>query len=100
VACLVSTQVSRYRFRHLAHLIKQPQQRKTVFVVVRLRDGKYWAGEWKWRGRTFTSRKHVAYLWGRRESAQSAVEQCGWKGVEVREVSRVEFARLPRKRVI
>jgi hypothetical protein len=89
----LSTQVSRYRFRHLAHLIKQPQQRKTVFAVRRDVDGLWWIGPYKWDGRRYTDTESRAYVWVRCTAAESAVAWSGLSGVTVVEVDAKRFAR-------
>jgi hypothetical protein len=89
----------RYLYRRLAHKIRQPRPRDTVFVVVRLRDGAWWAGPYRWRGETFTKNKRLAYLWGRREAAQVAASWNGWTGVEIVEVARLEFRPLRKRRI-
>ena len=86
--------------RHLAHKLftKHQQPTRTVWVAVRVKDGRYWAGEWKWYGRTFTSDPRMAYLWARREQVESTLLWGGWEGVVPVEVDYEQFARRPQKR--
>jgi len=81
--------LSRHLFRKLAHRLyaaTKPRER-TLFVVIRRRDGKGWLGPYKYRGETFTVDDRRWYRWGSRAAAESAVLWGGWTGVDVVEVS-------------
>jgi hypothetical protein len=48
-------------------------QRERIWVAVR-NDGKYWAGEYKWQGRTFVPHLKGAYKWGTESACRCAVD--------------------------
>lgn len=78
--------VSRHLFRRLAHRLapqsKVPDER-IVYAVRRAKDGLWWAGEYKWQGKTFTSNLRNRYLWGSDNAAKAAVDANGLRNVEV-----------------
>jgi hypothetical protein len=51
-------------------------RRRTVWVAVR-KDGKCWAGEWRWRGNTFTEHWRFTYRWGSERACRAAIELNG-----------------------
>ena len=77
--------LSRFLFRRLAHTIRQPKVRTSVWVVVR-GDGRGWLGPYKQRGVGWSVRREVWYLWGSEAAALSAVGWAGLVGVRVVEV--------------
>jgi hypothetical protein len=85
--------VSRYRFRHLAHRIRQPQRRTVMFAVQRNVDGLWWIGPYKWDGRRYTATESKAYVWAKRSAAESAVAWSALGGVTVVDVDAKRFAR-------
>ena len=81
----------RHLFRRLAHRIKQPATATatvSMFVLRRDRDGKVWAGPYKWRGVTFTSNKGA--WWGTATAAamQARVNDEGFTGCTIMQVRR------------
>lgn len=54
--------------------------------VVRRSDGAYWAGPYRWQGKTFTRREDFYYKWGTREAAESAVLWSGIDNVTVQQI--------------
>lgn len=80
----------RYLFRRLSHQIRQPDrvQPVTMFVLRRDKDGKCWAGPWRFTGKAFTI--HKQYWWGTatRQAMQARVDDEGFRGVSVVEVAR------------
>jgi hypothetical protein len=51
---------------------RKPEPR-IAWVAVR-NDGKYWAGEYRWQGRTFSSHPHLAYRWGTESACRAAID--------------------------
>ena len=47
------------------------------YYVARRTDGKYWAGEWRWRGRTFTAVPRYVYRWGTERACRASIEANG-----------------------
>ena len=81
--------MTRHRFRALSHrlaALHRPKAR-TLFVVIRLRDGYGWQGPWRYQGRTFTKNPAYWYRYGSRTAAETALSWEAWEGVEVREIS-------------
>lgn len=81
----------KHLFRRLSHQIRQPQRREvaaTMFVLRRDRDGKVWAGPYRWTGVTFTESKR--FWWGTATAAamQARVADEGFSGVSVVEIRR------------
>ncbi len=52
---------------------------RRVAYAVRRSDGKYWAGPYRWQGRTFTADRRFVHLWGTEVSAATAV---AWEGFD------------------
>jgi hypothetical protein len=55
-------------------------------VLVRDRDGKTWAGPYRWQGQTFTEAERFWYLFANVESARAAVAGNGFVGVTVKQI--------------
>lgn len=78
---------ARHLYRTLAHrlyraTLPQPRQR----WAVRRDDGKYWAGPYKWQGRTFSNNPALRYLYGTRAAAESAILWSGLDKVTVEQI--------------
>jgi len=71
--------------------------RNTAYVACRL-DGKYWAGEWKWQGKTFTTSSQLAYKWGTPESCEAAIIGNQLRNVVVKQVELDQFVKRPQTR--
>ena len=84
--------LSRHLFRRLAHTIRQPKVRTSVWVVVR-GDGRGWLGPYKQRGVGWRVQQESWYLWGSQAAAESAVAWEGLSDVTVVEVNAERFAR-------
>lgn len=69
--------IVRERHRHV------PSER---WVIVRDRDGRIWAGPYRWRGQTFTEAERFWYMFANIESAMAAVEGHGFVGVTVKQI--------------
>jgi hypothetical protein len=54
--------------------------------LVRDRDGKTWAGPYRWNGQTFTASERFWYLFANIESANAAIIGSGFVGVSVRQI--------------
>lgn len=81
----------RHLFRRLAHRIKQPATATatvSMFVLRRDRDGKVWAGPYRWTGATFTDAKK--FWWGTATAAamQARVNDEGFTGCTIMQVRR------------
>ena len=63
----------------------RPTPVRSVWVV-RRHDGTYWAGPYRWQGRTFTRREDFYYKWGTRQAAESAVLWSGIDNVTVEQI--------------
>ena len=77
---------SEWQHRRRPHPIasrRTPPPRRTVYAVRRDSDGRYWAGPYKYQGRTFTTTPNLIYVWGSRKAAESALLWGGWRGVTV-----------------
>lgn len=72
----------------MAHKVAQPVRRDSIHVLRRDRDGKWWAGPWKWTGRTFVS--NPAHRWATRSerAMRARVEDEGFTGVTIVRVDR------------
>ena len=75
---------------------RKPQAR--MVWVVRRTDGKFWAGEYRWQGQTFTDHIPFIYLYGTRSACMAGAERCGFANVEAVEVELSRFAKRPMKR--
>lgn len=60
-------------------------RRHSVWVAVR-RDGKCWAGEWRWRGITFTEHWRYTYRWGSERACRAAIEMNGIRNTEAKRI--------------
>jgi hypothetical protein len=56
------------------------------WVLVRDRDGRVWAGPYRWQGQTFTEAERFWYLFANVESARAAVAGNGFVGVTVKQI--------------
>ena len=56
---------------------------KDRWLIIRDRDGRVWAGPYRWKGETFTKSQRYWYLFANVESAQAAVTGHGFVGVTV-----------------
>ena len=56
------------------------------WVLVRDRDGRVWAGPYRWQGITFTEARRFWYQFTNVESAQAASISHGFVGVSVKQV--------------
>jgi hypothetical protein len=56
------------------------------WVLVRDRDGRTWAGPYRWQGQTFTEAERFWYLFANIESAEAAIIGSGFFGVSVRQI--------------
>ena len=90
VRCFGYVESVRHLFRRLSHQIRQPSRvpPATMFVLRRDKDGKCWAGPWRFTGNTFTV--HRKYWWATATEAamQARVADEGFRGVSVVEVLR------------
>jgi hypothetical protein len=56
-------------------------------VLVRERDGKTWAGPYRWQGQTFTESERFWYLFNNIDSAIAAIDGHGFVGVTVQQIA-------------
>ena len=56
------------------------------WVLVRDRDGKAWAGPYRWQGQTFTEAERFWYWFANVESANAAIIGSGFVGVTVKQI--------------
>ncbi len=56
------------------------------WVLVRDRDGRTWAGPYRWQGQTFTEAERFWYLFANVESARAAVTGNEFVGVTVKQI--------------
>jgi hypothetical protein len=61
-------------------------------------DGKCWAGEYRWQGKTFTNHKPFIYFWGSELACRSAIEAWGFANVYPVEVEFDSSVKRPQKR--
>ena len=80
---LVRNAVKRVR---VAALERHPQPSNSRWVLVRERDGRVWAGYYRWQGQTFTEAQRFWYLFPNIESANAAIIGNGFVGVSVRQI--------------
>lgn len=66
--------------RWLDRFRPKPAQNRTVWKAQRS-DGKCWAGEYRWQGRTFTNHPHLFYYWGSERACLSAIQAWGFANV-------------------
>jgi hypothetical protein len=65
---------------------RQARPSASRWVLVRDRDGKTWAGPYRWQGQTFTTSERFWYLFNNVESANAAIIGSGFVGVSVRQI--------------
>ena len=56
------------------------------WVLIRNRDGRVWAGPYRWQGQTFTEAERFWYLFANVESARAAVAGNEFVGVTVKQI--------------
>lgn len=56
------------------------------WVIIRHRDGKVWAGPYRWQGITFTEAERFWYLFANIESANACIIGSGFTGVTVKQI--------------
>ena len=66
---------------------RQAKPSHSRWVLVRDRDGKVWAGPYRWQGQTFTKAERFLYQFTNHESAQSAVTGSGFVGVTPKQIA-------------
>jgi len=77
----------RIKSRARGLLERQVKPLHSRFVLIRDRDGRVWAGPYRWRGQTFTEAERFWYQFTNQESAQAAVTGHGFVGVTVKQIS-------------
>jgi hypothetical protein len=55
--------------------------------MVRDRDGRVWAGPYRWQGITFTEAERFWYLFNNIDSAIAAIDGHGFVGVTVKQIA-------------
>jgi hypothetical protein len=65
---------------------RQAKPSHSRWVLIRDRDGRVWAGPYRWRGQTFTEAERFWYQFTNHESAQAAVTGHGFVGVTVKQI--------------
>lgn len=65
---------------------RQAKPSHSRWVLVRDRDGRVWAGPYRWRGQTFTEAERFWYQFTNQESAQAAVAGHGFVGVTAKQI--------------
>lgn len=87
------------RWRRLGRKIlgrPAPVQKRMVWRAERT-DGKCWAGEYRWQGRTFTSHEPLFYYWGSEKACRSAIEWRGFANVHPVAVEFDSSVKRPKK---
>jgi hypothetical protein len=85
------------RWRRLFRLPPKPTPTRIVWKAQRT-DGKCWAGEYRWQGKTFTNHKPFIYLWGSELACRTAIEAWGFANVYPVEVEFDGSVKRPQKR--
>jgi hypothetical protein len=75
----------------------KPTPRRTVWRAERA-DGKCWAGEYLWQGRTFTHDERFIYLWGSEAACRAAIQWRGFANVRPVEVEFDSSVKRPKKK--
>ena len=57
------------------------------WVLIRDRDGRAWAGPYRWQGQTFTESERFWYLFNNIDSAIAAIDGHGFVGVTVQQIA-------------
>ena len=57
------------------------------WVLIRERDGRVWAGPYRWQGITFTEAERFWYLFTNFESANAAIIGNGFVGVSAKQIA-------------
>jgi hypothetical protein len=76
---------------------RKPTPKRTVWRAERA-DGKCWAGEYRWQGRTFTSHEPFFYYWGSEAACRTAIQWRGFANVRPVEVEFDSSAKRPKKK--
>jgi hypothetical protein len=63
--------------RHAAHYLRRRLGMGATYVAMRS-DGKYWAGPYRWQGRTFTVHRRYIFRWGTKRSCNAAIYGSGF----------------------
>jgi len=61
-------------------------------------DGKCWAGEYRWQGKTFTSHAPNIYYWGSEIACRAAIEAFGFANVRPVKIEFDRSVMRPQKR--
>ena len=72
------------RVRSLAE--RQARPGGSRWVLIRDRDGRVWAGPYRWQGQTFTEAERFWYWFANVESANAAIIGSGFVGVTVKQI--------------
>jgi hypothetical protein len=67
-------------------LERQAQPSRHLWVLLRERDGRVWAGPYRWQGQTFTEAERFWYRFANVESANAAIIGNGFAGVTVKQI--------------
>jgi hypothetical protein len=65
---------------------RQAKPSRSRWVLVRDRDGKTWAGPYRWQGQTFTESERFWYQFNNIDSATAALTGHGFVGVTVKQI--------------
>lgn len=68
------------RWRRLLRLPPKPAPTRIVWKAQRT-DGKCWAGEYRWQGKTFTDHVPFHYCWGTEAACRAAITAYGFANV-------------------
>jgi hypothetical protein len=71
------------KWKILERRIKPSKHR---WVLTRDRDGRVWAGPYRWQGETFTESERFWYQFANIESANAAISGSGFVGVRVKQI--------------
>jgi len=66
---------------------RQAKPSRSRWVLVRDRDGRVWAGPYRWQGITFTEAERFWYLFNNIDSAIAAIDGHGFVGVTVKQIA-------------
>lgn len=88
------------RWRRLGRKILRrpaPVEKQKVWKAERS-DGKCWAGEYRWQGRTFTNHPPNVYYWGTERACRAAIQAWGFANVHPKQVEFDSSVKRPQKR--
>ena len=77
----------RIKSRAKGLLERQAKPSLDRWVLVRERDGRVWAGPYRWQGITFTEAERFWYQFTNVESAQAASISYGFVGVSAKQIA-------------